>query len=264
MPVKQMIHKTEQKENDEKLREERLIMHDGFIIYPTYRVEDDKAYVYLYGRLKDGKSFCTKNLYEPYFFIKKSDLKKIESLKGFRHEEINLKDFDENELVKIITKIPADVPELRKRFEDKGISCYESDMKLPYRYMMDKNLKGAIKIRGKLTDKRDVDKDIRVDCFYEEPVIEKSDWTPETKDLRILSIDIETSMDAKTLYCISLFSNDEKLKKVLIISDKKIKPTIYSEWQLYHRPVSLGDAKYVYVIANRIGFRDSEIIEREL
>ncbi len=49
-----------------------------------------------------------------------------------------------------------------------------------------------------------------------------------------------------------------------ILSDKKIKPTIYSEWQLYHRPVSLGDAKYVYVIANRIGFRDSEIIEREL
>ncbi|MHB9142517.1 MAG: sulfatase family protein [Paludibacter sp.] len=48
-----------------------------------------------------------------------------------------------------------------------------------------------------------------------------------------------------------------------ILSDKKIKPTIYNDWQLYHEPVQIGKAKYLYVIANRIGFKDSEIIEKE-
>ncbi len=49
-----------------------------------------------------------------------------------------------------------------------------------------------------------------------------------------------------------------------ILSDKKVKPTIYIEWQLYHKPIQIGKAKYLYVIANRIGFKDSEIIEKQL
>lgn len=49
-----------------------------------------------------------------------------------------------------------------------------------------------------------------------------------------------------------------------ILSDKKINPTIYNDWQLYHEPVEIGNAKYLYVMANRIGFKDSEMIEKEL
>ncbi len=49
-----------------------------------------------------------------------------------------------------------------------------------------------------------------------------------------------------------------------MLSDTKIKPTIYNEWQLYYEPVKVGSAKYLYIIANRIGFKESEIIEKEL
>ncbi|MGV8168465.1 MAG: DNA polymerase domain-containing protein, partial [Candidatus Nanoarchaeia archaeon] len=192
---------------------------EGFIIYPTYRVEGDKAYVYLFGRLKDGRSFCTKNIYEPYFYIKTSDLKKVSHIKGFRHEETKMKNFAEEELTKIILKIPAEVPDLKKEFEQKGAECYESDIKFEYRFMMDKSLKGSITINGKISKSRDT----KADAFFSEPELSPSSWKPETKDLRILSLDIETSMDAKHLYCISLVSNDEKLKKVLIVTDKKLK-----------------------------------------
>ncbi|MEK6868035.1 MAG: hypothetical protein AABX98_04380, partial [Nanoarchaeota archaeon] len=52
----------------------------GFIIDPTYRIRENKAYVYLFGRLENGESFLTINETRPYFFIKKSDKKKAEEI----------------------------------------------------------------------------------------------------------------------------------------------------------------------------------------
>jgi DNA polymerase, archaea type len=192
---------------------------EGFIIYPTYRVENNKAYVYLFGRLKNGKSFCTKSLYEPYFFIKSSDVKKISALKGFLHEETQFKDFEENLMTKIKCTLPSEVPELRKLFENKNADCFEADIKFPYRFMMDKNILGSISIKGEAI----LQKDVRVDLFFDEPEITPGNYKPEQKELKILALDIETSMNTQNLFCISLCSNDEKLKKVLIVSDKKIK-----------------------------------------
>jgi len=199
--------------------------HTGFIIYPTCKVEDNKTYIYLFGRLDDGRSFCTKNLFKPYFYIKKTDLTKIESnlhsIVGVKHEVSKLKNFDDEELLKIIVKTPSELTDLKKQLEGKGIACYESDIRAEYKYMSDKNLKGTVKINGKLSKQENISSD----AFFVEAELSEGTWNIQTKDLRILSFDIETSMDAKHLFCISLVSNDEKLKKVLIISDKKLKNT---------------------------------------
>jgi len=45
------------------------------------------------------------------------------------------------------------------------------------------------------------------------------------------------------------------------ISDKKMKPDLNSCWKLYSKPIRLQKGKYLYVMAGRIGFADSEIIE---
>jgi hypothetical protein len=44
----------------------------AFLIYPTYRIIDEKAYVYLFGRLENGESFLTINEFKPYFFIRQA------------------------------------------------------------------------------------------------------------------------------------------------------------------------------------------------
>ena len=49
----------------------------GFIIYPTYRIINDKSYIALFGRLDNGESFLTLNEFNPYFFIKKKDAKNL-------------------------------------------------------------------------------------------------------------------------------------------------------------------------------------------
>ncbi len=48
-----------------------------------------------------------------------------------------------------------------------------------------------------------------------------------------------------------------------IQSDEPINTDLDSGWQLYHEPIQAA-AKYLYVLANRIGFADSETIMQEL
>lgn len=46
-----------------------------------------------------------------------------------------------------------------------------------------------------------------------------------------------------------------------ILSEKQIKPDLDSRWQLYHQPLRTNGTKYLYVLANRIGYADSEMVE---
>jgi DNA polymerase II len=188
----------------------------GFIVYPTYRVEEGKSFVYLYGRLKDGRSFVTRNYFRPYFFIKKSDLVKARNLSsGFEFEETSLLSFKREEVVKILLNVPSELVDLKKKFEENHVDCFEADIKLEYKFMIDNSLKGSINIKGEFS------KGDRVDLFFDEPSLFVSKERFNLDDFKILSLDIETSMNGKHLYSISLVSNDSKVKKVLVVSDKK-------------------------------------------
>ena len=50
----------------------------AFIVYATYRVEGNKAFIHLFGRLENGESFVTINEYKPYFYIRTKDARKAE------------------------------------------------------------------------------------------------------------------------------------------------------------------------------------------
>jgi DNA polymerase II len=184
----------------------------GFIIYPTYKTIQDKSYVCLYGRLENGESFLTINHQKPYFYIKDSDLKKARKLETFQIESTSFTNFKKEKLIKIILEIPAEVPKLRKTLEEEDIECYEADIKLAYRFLFDKDIKGSIDITG------DYDQDERIDRVYKNPEIKATSFIPE---LKILSIDIETSPDLNKLYSIALSSKG--YSKVLMISGKKVK-----------------------------------------
>ncbi|MFT4282930.1 MAG: DNA polymerase II [Candidatus Woesearchaeota archaeon] len=190
----------------------------GFILYPTYRIEEGKAFVYLFGRLEDGRSFCTKNFFKPYFFIKKKDFSKAKNLASFDFEETSFKSVKNDDVVKIVLDIPKEVPDIRKLFEDHGIDCFEADIRFAYRFMIDNGLKGSVNIEG-LESKSD----LRVDVFFEEPKLTPCNYSPS--NLKILSIDIETSMKGD-FYCVSLVSNDDSLKEVLILNKEGYKDSI--------------------------------------
>lgn len=182
----------------------------GFIVYPTYKEEKGKAFVYLFGRLQNGKAFMTRNYFKPYFFIKTSDVSKAKKLVKVDFENTELKNFEDNKLTKVSLDIPKDVKLLRETFEDHKIKSYESDIRFEYRFMIDNKLQGSIEIKGESNSKEGIE-------VYEEPSLKSADFIPK---LKTVAIDIESSMDLKNIYCVSIYSKE--YKRVLLVSKKKV------------------------------------------
>lgn len=210
-------------------------MPDGFIVDSTYRAEDGKTKVYLFGRLKSGKNFMTVNVQRPYFFVPKEASEKTTEILAEKEldsvwelEETNLKNFNEEQLVKLVGANPKDVPSLRQALLDQGISCYEADIPFVTRFLLDRDLHGTINIDGESIAGSEYGENFtHIDHVFVEPTITPCDYTPE---LRVLSFDLETSHDDERIFAISLYSrytddNDDDggkektFSKVLLLND---------------------------------------------
>ena len=189
----------------------------GFVVYPTYKTINDRSFVLLYGRLENGESFVTINSFKPFFYIKENDLENAKKISSFEFERCSLTNFQKEKVVKIILDIPADVPNLRKQFSEENIETYEADIRFPYRFMMEKGIKGCLEIEG------DYKEEEYVNRVYREPEL-KSCNNYDIK-LRILSMDIEVGNNGQ-IYCISLVYDDKKLS---LVYNKKIKNSIFCE-----------------------------------
>jgi len=176
----------------------------AFIVYPTYRIINNTAYVYLFGRLENGESFLTINHFQPYFWIKKSELDKAKKTADksnipFETDKTGrekIKNFDDEEVVKIILNLPSDVPKLREQLDAEKIECYEADVRFVYRFMIDNEIKGVTTIKGEYK------KGNFVNRIYENPYFEPVSQTIKYEpNLNVLSIDIETSENAINKNC---------------------------------------------------------------
>jgi DNA polymerase II len=195
----------------------------GFIVYPTYKIRDGKAFVHLYGRLENGKSFVAVVERKAYFYIMEKDRKKAEKLIPLSVDEtaMDFKNFDGEGVIKLMFDSPKDVPDARKILQDAGIKCYEADILFAYRYMIDIGVKGSIDIDGKIFSCKEYNSmyntSYKTDVVFHNPEIKSADeYFPK---LKILSFDIETNRNANKLYSISIYTDsafDRCFKKVLI------------------------------------------------
>ena len=183
----------------------------GFIIYSTYRVIDNKSYVLLYGRLENNQSFLTINEFRPYFFIETSDLNKAIKIKKLEYDRTNLKNFQGKLMTKVLVIFPQDVPHIRTEFEKHKIKTYESDIRFPIRFLIDNKIQGSLDIEGEYEINHET-----IDRVYREPKLTPTKYVP--KNLKVLSLDIESDKKGKKLYCVSLFSKN--YKKTLLVSNK--------------------------------------------
>ncbi len=183
-----------------------MTKYKAFITYSTYEIDEyNQVRIHLFGRLENGKSFQAEFDFKPYFFIKENQQKDANKLAKklaapIEFEEVNLTSFYDEKVIKLITDVPKRVSELRKEFEKNNISCYEADVRFTQRFLMDNKIKASCTLSG-VEQKR-----FGADVGFVNPRIEPYDYYP--KNLKLLSIDIETSMDMKTLYAISLYSDE--------------------------------------------------------
>jgi DNA polymerase-2 len=202
----------------------------AFVTYPTYKVIEDTAYIYLFGRLQNGKSFLAVNEVRPYFYIKEKDVKTAEKhLKAIPItgnadiEKTDFVNFDKEQMARVLLQIPKEVPTVRKQLENNKIRCYEADVRFEYRFMMDHGIKGTTDIIGKPVKELGFDEKYDVDVLYLNPEY-KETWYEPT--ISVLSFDIETDRYAKRLFSIAIYHVTETgsiVKENIIVKDKKVK-----------------------------------------
>jgi DNA polymerase-2 len=168
----------------------------GFILQPTYRIESGRPVVCLYGRLEDGRPFLIRDgSGVPHFFVRSADTERAAALGAARIAPTDLVTMDGEALSRVEVAIPSEAPPVRDRLVAAGIPAYEADVRFAMRFLIDRGLKGAIRIDG---DAVEGPGGLRV---YESPRLERDEWAPA---LRLLSLDIETDPRGKQVFSVAL------------------------------------------------------------
>src|SRR6266404_1420381 len=174
----------------------------GFILQPTYRLQNGKPEVHLYGTRDDGASFCVvDDRVRPYFFVPAARADEVRTL-GVDVSPTELRSFDGELVARVETAVPADVPPLRQRLGIRGITCFEADLRFAYRYLIDRGLRAAIEIDGEPIRGGDAASRFGdIAYVYRNPTLRPAHFVPQ---LKVLSLDIETDLRARHLYAIGL------------------------------------------------------------
>ncbi len=169
-------------------------MPRGFVLQPTYRVRNGKPVVQLYGRLEDGDAFLVEDdRFRPYFFASREAARVLDGA-SCEIEETELSGLDGTPLARVVATVPGDVPSLRDRLERAGGRAFESDIRFPYRYLIDAGIRGGVEIEGASQRSRGL-------VRFRNPTLRPADVRPS---LRVVSVDLETTPDASRIFAIAL------------------------------------------------------------
>jgi DNA polymerase-2 len=168
----------------------------GFVLTPTYRLAAGRPQVHLYAVLENGEpALIVDGRVRPYCFVRAADAERVRPIvPAATIADTDLATFAGEPVVRVEVATPADLPPLRGRLGDAGIVTFEADVRFAYRYLIDRGIRGGFRVRGPFERREGVGR------VYRDPELEPSRWTP---NLRVLSFDIETSLDGDTLYAIA-------------------------------------------------------------
>ena len=164
----------------------------GFILTPTYRVHGGRPAVHLYAVLENGEAaLVVDDRLAPHFFVAARDAERV---RGASVIPTPLRTFAGEPVARVEVTLPGDVPPLRRRLADAGIACYEADLRFAYRWLIDRDVRGAFTVDGGFERRPGVGR------VYRNPTVAPAQWTPS---LRVVSFDIETSANGDRLYSIA-------------------------------------------------------------
>ena len=176
-------------------------MPRGLILQPTYRVRNGVPIVQLFGRLENGESFLVEeDRYRPYFFVPEEHRALLSEEPDALCETSPLRDLAGRSLCRVTLPMPARVPVVRDRLIARGATTCEADVRFPYRFLTDLGVRASVAIDGESTGR---DGGLR---FFHNPDLRPTDEAQV--DLQIVSLDLETTLDAGTITCAALVASD--------------------------------------------------------
>jgi DNA polymerase II len=169
----------------------------GFILQPTYRLEDERPVVELHGRLEDGRSFLVRDTRRvPRFYVEAADAEQARALGARPLSPTGDVTLEGRPVVLVEVPTPGDAPPLRDRLIGAGIRCHEADVRFAMSFLIDLGIRGSLAIAGEGRPGPG-----RIGVMFEDAELGPADWTPQ---LRALAFDIETDPAARRVLSIGL------------------------------------------------------------
>ncbi len=212
----------------------------GFILQPTYELRRRAPVVQLFGRLEEGEPFLVEDTrFRPYFHASPRAEALLENAAHVHTMPSSALDFAGRPVVRVEVDVPARVPELRDKLRARGVEVFEADVRFAYLYLIDHGVRASVEIEGEFE---------RLDngvLLFRNPKLAPGDFHPK---LRVMSIDIETSPDAKRIYSAALYG--EKFDEVHVVAEKPV------EGARHHA----SEALLLWTLQERIRSLDPDVI----
>ncbi len=171
------------------------------ILSTSYTTDGEEAVVEIYGKARDGRSVTVLvRGFLPYLYgvqvpaALEDTLKADPEVVSTEHKRLLHRGRDVD-CLKITIKSPWKVSDFRNRLRANGVESLASDIPFNHRYVYDADMGACIRVTGEPADKGYLsDLTLVMDSF--------ENIDPFDPDLRILSFDIENSVEHEFIYCI--------------------------------------------------------------
>lgn len=191
-------------------------MLHGFLLTRQWRDTQERISLEFWWATDKGPVCTQINHQESVFFVKRKDSNKIQKIiSGFnnvRMAEVALKNFKNQPVNAIYCKQQRTARELQTIFESESIPFWEGDIKPHERFLMERFINASVQLPIDLIPSSN----ILINPNLSSGTKSVENWRPQ---LRCLSVDIETTMDAKHLLSIALYS--DQIQKVLMIGESQ-------------------------------------------
>ena len=168
----------------------------GFVLQPTYRIESGRPVVHVYGRLEHGGTFLVRDHRQvPHFYVEADHAERARQLGARALPADDRVTLTGRPVSRVEVAVPGDAPKLRERLRRAGIVCHEADVRFAMRYLIDRGIRGAVRITGSGRPQAGVG------VVFDDPDLEPAEWKPTVS---VLSFDIETDPRGRRLLSIAL------------------------------------------------------------
>jgi DNA polymerase-2 len=184
----------------------------GFILTRHWRDTSTGVMLELWLASDQGAVKLTVPAQTPVFFIRESDQQCVRDVAGasssISMKPLALKNIHGESVVGVYCTQQRQLRELSDRLQTEGITCWEADIRPPERFLMERFVTSSLQIPHDvaLRTKNNV-------AYAHTQKVKPVTYQPQ---LKAVSIDIETSMNAQRLYSIAAYS--ESISVVFMIS----------------------------------------------
>jgi DNA polymerase II len=180
------------------------MLQQGFVLTRQIVEADGKSCLLLWLNTVGGPVKLITEPQESCFFIQQTDsypAARILSAQGIEPQlrELELKTFDQKPVTALYFASPAQAYQARDLLKGRGIVCYEDDIRLADRYLMERFVCGSLSFTGNITQQPGY-------VQVEQARVKQADYQPQ---FRYLSLDIECSGQGQ-LYSVGLSAPDHR------------------------------------------------------